>query len=1135
MKKIGFILILVFFIWSTQYLAATDYYVDSSAGSDSNNGRSQTAAWRTIGKVNSSMGSFVAGDNIYFKGGATFSDANLSITCQGSPGNPITFGSFGSGRPKFSSRAIQCGYGNGYITIENIEIANPGGDGISFYKSNGWQYDITIRNCYVHNAGNVGIIIMSIDGYLIEDCIVHDSYNGNIYAYGSNYPIKNGVIRGCVSYDAIQNDGICVHEGDRLEPCGSNHLIVDCLVYGNAEEGYDISDGSNVTVRNCEAYGDSYAGFILEGQNQVTIDGCIARDGHHGIHIGGSNVTIKNCLVYDNDYYQILIEPYTVVSGINIYNNVLVHPSSGNSGSIIQAWNNFSNLNIKNNIIMTKQSTYPTRLVAFGSGYSPSSANINMDYNCYYHPGGSSGRFVVGSSTYSFSSWQSAYSHENHSMFTNPYVTNASQNDYRLTSASPCIDTGTNVGVNKDFDGSTRPQGAGYDIGAFEQDGGETPLQVSALASPSSGQAPLTTSFTGEAWGGNPPYSYRWTFGDGSSSTQQNPSHTYSQSGTYTATLTVTDDDNKQESDSVTISVNTAQTIVAGIVASPTSGSVPLTVSFTASASGGNPPYTYHWACSDGSSSTQQNPSYTFTEPGTYTVTLTVIDSSDNQDSATVSIHATAPTTRLSASAGATPTSGTAPLSVSFTGTASGGNSPYSYSWTFGDGSSSTQQNPSHTYSQPGEYTATFTVTDSSNSQDSDTVAIVASAPTNQLTVSASASPLTGTAPLSVSFTGNVSGGIPPYTYSWTFGDGSSSTQQNPTHTYSQPGDYTAVIIVTDGISQQRSDSVDIEVATTASEVHLDLSIKTGPPVKGQGGTISPSPGKYIYPLNTMAQLNATPNTGYRFARWMGNINKNLAGNPSPNLKMYLDRTLTALFCSICGDVNGDKRISPLDSQAVFDIFLGRIKNPTVCQKENGDVTGDGNRYEPNLSPADAQAIFVKYLGIKSLPCNCSFSIRPLLTVTPLYQAQTPDLEKPAQEIHLGLDELRRVSDTEVHLPVMINDPHDIDAFGFDLVYPAEFLEFVGVAKTDLVKDFYQVEGNVTAEGILRVGGYSVDRITSESGGELVILIFKLTRKGVNGSHEIYISETFDDVESAYYVKPMEEHEHEKSRTFLRR
>ncbi|MCW2856776.1 MAG: repeat-containing protein [Marmoricola sp.] len=68
------------------------------------------------------------------------------------------------------------------------------------------------------------------------------------------------------------------------------------------------------------------------------------------------------------------------------------------------------------------------------------------------------------------------------------------------------------------------------------------PLAAVATGTPTSGQTPLTTSFTGTATGGTPTYHYSWNFGDGSAlSTAQNPSHTYTAAGTYTATLTVTD------------------------------------------------------------------------------------------------------------------------------------------------------------------------------------------------------------------------------------------------------------------------------------------------------------------------------------------------------------------------------------------------------------------------------------------------------------------------------------------------------------------------------------------------------------------------------------------------------------------
>jgi PKD repeat protein len=92
--------------------------------------------------------------------------------------------------------------------------------------------------------------------------------------------------------------------------------------------------------------------------------------------------------------------------------------------------------------------------------------------------------------------------------------------------------------------------------------------------------------------------------------------------------------------------------------------------------------------------------------------------------------------TPLTASASASPTTGNAPLSVGFTGSASGGTAPYSYSWNFGDGSSATTQNPSHTYNSAGTYTATLTVTDSSSP-----------AKTATSTVTITASPIAGTPP----------------------------------------------------------------------------------------------------------------------------------------------------------------------------------------------------------------------------------------------------------------------------------------------------------------------------------------------------------------------------------------------------
>jgi PKD repeat protein len=156
----------------------------------------------------------------------------------------------------------------------------------------------------------------------------------------------------------------------------------------------------------------------------------------------------------------------------------------------------------------------------------------------------------------------------------------------------------------------------------------------------------------------------------------------------------------------------------AGASANMTTGSTPLAVQFTGSATGGTAPYLYSWNFGDGSAtSSAQNPGHTYTKAGTFTATVRVSDSASPAKSASASVQIKVNSVggTLTATAAATPTSGQIPLTAKFTGSATGGTAPYIYSWNFGDGSqASTTQDPSHAYATAGTYTATLTVTDSS-------------------------------------------------------------------------------------------------------------------------------------------------------------------------------------------------------------------------------------------------------------------------------------------------------------------------------------------------------------------------------------------------------------------------------------
>lgn len=167
------------------------------------------------------------------------------------------------------------------------------------------------------------------------------------------------------------------------------------------------------------------------------------------------------------------------------------------------------------------------------------------------------------------------------------------------------------------------------------------------------------------------------------------------------------------------------------------------------------------------------------------------------------------------AAASANPTTGAPPLTVQFNGTASGGRPPVTYAWDFGDGATSTDQSPSHTYKDVGDYMASLTATDAKGNLSQSNVSLKVVCP--PLTSTATGTPRSGSVPLTVQFDGSGSGGCPPVTYSWNFGDGGTSTEENPNHTYETMGEYTATLTVTDS----KQNTISKNVSVTATEKYV--------------------------------------------------------------------------------------------------------------------------------------------------------------------------------------------------------------------------------------------------------------------------------------------------------------------------
>jgi PKD repeat protein len=318
----------------------------------------------------------------------------------------------------------------------------------------------------------------------------------------------------------------------------------------------------------------------------------------------------------------------------------------------------------------------------------------------------------------------------------------------------------------------------------------QTPPVAAFTSNMTTGNAPLTIQFIDAS--GNSPASWTWTFGDGSSSTAQNPVHTYLVQGTYTVSLTVT---NPGGSNSITasnyITAIKAAPPAASFSANKTTGTVPFTVNFTDIST--NTPSAWAWTFGDGGWAITQHPQHTYTTPGSYPVSLTVTNNGGSntntvQNYITV-IKATPPVVSFAANS----TSGAAPLLINFTDGSS--NTPTAWSWDFGDGGSSTQQNPQHTYTSAGTFGVTLTASNYGGSNSITRTNYILITGQTVPVASFTANRSKGPSPLAVNFSDASSNA--PIAWLWTFGDGSSSTDQYPTHTYTSAGQYTVALTAT--------------------------------------------------------------------------------------------------------------------------------------------------------------------------------------------------------------------------------------------------------------------------------------------------------------------------------------------------
>ncbi|MCK4390439.1 MAG: PKD domain-containing protein [Desulfobacterales bacterium] len=305
-------------------------------------------------------------------------------------------------------------------------------------------------------------------------------------------------------------------------------------------------------------------------------------------------------------------------------------------------------------------------------------------------------------------------------------------------------------------------------------------LTAEISASVTQGVGPLQVNFTASGFDPNGRITeYAWDFGgDGTyDATGASVDHTFQTQGSYSVVLRATGPSGTVY-DAVIITVIPSPPTATATV-TPDSGAPPLKIHLDGQASDADGSIViYQWdydgdGIFDWSSRTVDNTYFTYAQTGVYTATFRVIDNEGYEatDSKTITVN----TPPEAAFDEATPVKGNEPLEVTFDASSSfdhdSGDSIISYDWDFGDGETATGASVAHEYTPAGTYTATLTVTDSYGGTGQATRAVFVR-PAGTPTAVAKATPVTGTAPLTVDFTANSS--TDDYTitnYAWDFGD----------------------------------------------------------------------------------------------------------------------------------------------------------------------------------------------------------------------------------------------------------------------------------------------------------------------------------------------------------------------------
>jgi len=297
--------------------------------------------------------------------------------------------------------------------------------------------------------------------------------------------------------------------------------------------------------------------------------------------------------------------------------------------------------------------------------------------------------------------------------------------------------------------------------------------------------------------------SYQWDFGDGNKSTVQNPSHTYTVAGYHDVTLVAFNSNGCSDTLKMPRYVQLGPPSIDSLLHAPFQGCIPAPVNFEAAISSGDPVTSYKWDFGAGNTSTAATPTNTYNNVGSYNVTLTVNTASGCSKTAVFN-NVVRVGDKPNAQFTADPTDACSSKGIQFTDKSSGNIT--GWRWSFGDTTGeSLDRNPIHFYKDTGYFSVRLLV-ESNGCKDSVQIEkyIHINPPVSNFTYSYHC----GQNRLTRDFTNTSIGAVG---YQWDFGDGQTSTDKDPSHTFPASGTYYVKLTTTNGgCTGEKIDSITV-------------------------------------------------------------------------------------------------------------------------------------------------------------------------------------------------------------------------------------------------------------------------------------------------------------------------------------